>query len=117
MRSRDAARARCAGQPGCRVVETQHGIWFADVRRRLSCGAAPAGNYPNPVAACQALRTLDRISRHRPAVACGCPLILSGTPPSVVRGTFEGSRLRISIAACSLCGLGGQASHAAAKLM
>lgn len=118
VQSRSAALTRCADRPGCRVVEAQHGIWFADVRRRLSCGAAPAGNYPNPAAACRALRILDRIVvRTGGSSRCLCPLILDGTPPSAVHGTIHGSPLRLSIDACSLCGLGSRASQAAATLM
>ncbi|HEU0194398.1 MAG TPA: hypothetical protein VFQ71_09380 [Gaiellales bacterium] len=117
LQSRAAARARCAGQPGCRVVRAQRRFWFADVHRHLACGAAPAGTYANPAGACRALRRLYRISREPQTAACGCVLILSGTPPSVVRGTVDGARARISVDSCSLCGLGTQASHAAATLM
>jgi len=117
VRSRSAALTRCAGQTDCRVVHAQRHVWFADVHRRLTCGATPAGTYADPTAACRALRTLDRISHQPRTVACGCTLILSGTPPSVVRGTVDGTRLRVTIDGCSLCGLGSRGSQAAGMLM
>jgi hypothetical protein len=115
--SRSAAQARCAGQPGCRIVRVQHRFWFADVHRHVTCGATPAGTYANPAAACRALRRLDRISRQPRTTACACPLMLSGTPPSVIRGTVDGARVRIKVDTCSLCGLGARAQQPADVLM
>jgi hypothetical protein len=115
--SRSAAQSRCAGQPACRIVRVQHRFWFADVHRRLTCGAAPAGTYADPAAACRALRMLDRISRQPRTTACACPMILSGIPPSVVRGTVDGARVRITVDSCALCGLGAPAQRAADVLM
>jgi hypothetical protein len=117
LRSRSAARSRCAGQPDCRITRAQRRFWFADVRRHLTCGATPAGTYSHPAAACRALRTLDRISRKPRTIACGCAAIIEGTPPSVVRGTVDGARTRIAVDSCSLCGLGAGAEHAAGVLI
>ena len=115
--SRSAAQATCAGEPACRIVRVQHRYWFADVHRHLTCGATTAGTYADPARACRALRILDRISRQPRTTACGCPLILSGTPPSLVRGTVDGARVRIKVDSCSLCGLGARAQQSTDVLM
>jgi hypothetical protein len=114
--SRAAAVRDCRGQPRCRVVRAQKGIWFADVHRQLSCGAVPAGDYRNPARACRALRVLGAAWHGKPRYVCACAAILVGTPQSGVRGTLAGARAEIPLDSCALCGMGTGAERAAGAL-
>ena len=115
-RTRAAAVRDCRGQPRCRPVRAQRRIWFADVHRRLSCGAVPAGDYRAPARACRALRVLGAAWHGKPQLVCGCPAILVGTPRWGVRGTLAGARVDIPLNPCALCGMGAGAERAAGVL-
>lgn len=108
FRSRERVPAACV--PGARCfIEKLDGVsprmWERMARRTLTCSPA-GGTYPDPAAACAALRNLHRLSHKKHAVcSCPAPFVIG----AVARGVYAHHRATILLDFCSACGLGASA--------
>ena len=111
-RRQAALAGHCPTLARCRpiVVGKDRGraLWMLRATRRLACGPA-AGNYRRPARACAALRDFAARARHRPAVACACPLQI-GRPSAVTRG-LRGQAVALNIGVCARAAWGRKRPH------
>lgn len=108
-RSRRAVHTPCPTGATCTIERVPHASpaqWVRGVHRSLTCDPA-GGDYPDPAAACRALKDLRRLlaTRHP---ACFCPAVLAPAPRAA--GTIDGRRAVVPLDFCSICGADGHGS-------
>lgn len=93
--------------PGAKCLAASNGDYHL-ASRHLTCWPGPAeGDYPDPAAACRALRHLVTKSDQTPASVCDCPGHPTGYVYPKAVGFYNSKRRTIPLDGCSLCGLPG----------